>query len=643
MKIVRRKVVFAGLLVVLSVGGLLGARGVLGTSRGETEGSGTYNGYLEYLKVVHMEAPSDDPTFISLLAQQFGVLMRHEEGISYLEGLLAKHSESLTDLQRARYTAALAQLRASNAHKVPLMKRAAWVNESIEMLETARVLSGNKDFLVRWLAGIVYARLPAMFGRGDAALVDIDWCIERCREQYLPGWERELYFHRALVLQHSGQEGEAARWLAASGYDSLEKESMFVTPYTVSAEFGARMAPESIREIVPGRVFLLSGFEFTEYYFIISRDGSSLISIDAGTRPEASRRAYEAFAARVDDVPPLTDVLFTHAHWDHVGGRATFRALNPEVRFHARANFGEEIAKALEAPRLFTYFFGTAFTRDLMQGYTPDVLIEERTVLEVGGTRFDLIPISGGETEDALLVYMPEESILFAGDFIMPFFGSPFVEEGSPEGFYEAVEIIEELDPRTILHGHAPLTQIYDSPGLLGGLSDGLQWLEGEVRALASERASRTAIHHENLIPPVVLERSELHLPFLVTRENFINRVYDQVSGYWHPDLSGMDYLNEAELGSVFGRYLELSSVEVAEAMGRMIDQGDHELAAKVGEWSVAHYGEDAALEAERVRAYGKLREKYQSLNPFKFIAYSQMIEREMPGTRAPVEEAGSD
>jgi len=98
-----------------------------------------------------------------------------------------------------------------------------------------------------------------------------------------------------------------------------------------------------------------------------------------------------------------------------------------------------------------------------------------------------------------------------------------------------------------------------------------------------------------------------------------------------------MDYLNDSELGTVFGLYLELEADELAEALRRMVDNGDHELAAKVSEWAVAHYGKVAVLEEQRERAYTKLREKHQNLNPFKFIAYSQMIEAELRPIEGPV------
>jgi len=55
--------------------------------------------------------------------------------------------------------------------------------------------------------------------------------------------------------------------------------------------------PRRITEIIPSRVYALSGFEFTEYYFVVSKDSHELISIHAGTRPDFAKRAYEALQA----------------------------------------------------------------------------------------------------------------------------------------------------------------------------------------------------------------------------------------------------------------------------------------------------------------------------------------------------------
>ncbi len=52
--------------------------------------------------------------------------------------------------------------------------------------------------------------------------------------------------------------------------------------------------------------------------------------------------------------------------------------------------------------------------------FKPDITIDRRTELKIGGTRIELIPVRGGETHDAMFIYLPDEGVLFVGDFIMP-------------------------------------------------------------------------------------------------------------------------------------------------------------------------------------------------------------------------------
>src|SRR6202011_1334359 len=115
-----------------------------------------------------------------------------------------------------------------------------------------------------------------------------------------------------------GEQGKAQDYLQRSGYKGFDNPIALITPFSEDVASGHTFAPRHIAEIVPGRVYALSGFEFTEYYFVVSDDGRELIGIDAGTRPDSAKVAYEALRAYAPGLPQLTTILVTHSHWDHI-------------------------------------------------------------------------------------------------------------------------------------------------------------------------------------------------------------------------------------------------------------------------------------------------------------------------------------
>jgi len=246
--------------------------------------------------------------------------------------------------------------------------------------------------------------------------------------------------------------------------------------------------------------------------------------------------------------------------------------------------------------------------------------------------RIEFIPVQGGETNDALLIHLPDHGVMFVGDFIMPYLGAPFVEEGSLEGLLEAIDLVAQKNPRHLLHGHEPLTRLFASPSMLAQLKTYLAWLHEEVLAAIRRGAERAAIQQANLIPPGLLtDAPEAHLPYLVLRENVINRIYDQQVGYWQPDLQGVDYLSRADRGSILIDYLGISERQLVKAIEWMIADGKYELAATALAWTKGRFaGSKSLAEVERL-TYRKLMEKYQEFNPFKFIIYAGQIDDQTP------------
>ncbi len=595
--------------------------------------AGSVRPELEYLKAVNSVAPPRDPQLLFLLMAQYSNANLQDEGAEFFFARLKEFAPRLTDAQKALYLSAIGLLRAQHASSVSLLHRISYVKETIDTLEQAKQLSGGKIFVVNWIAGVVHAELPGRFHQRKAAEAELNWCIENADKAPHAGWLREVYYHLGKLALADGEQAKAQDYLRRSGYKDFERPITLITPFSEEAASGHAFAPRRISEIVPGRVYALSGFEFTEYYFVVSDDRRELIGIDAGTRPDSAKAAYEALRAYAPNLPELTTVFITHSHWDHVGGHTYFRALNPRLRFYARSNYAEEIARDAGAPGVFDkQFFGERYSADNVRSFKPDITIDRRTELKIGGMRIELIPVQGGETHDAMLIHLPDERVLFVGDFIMPYLGAPFVEEGDLQGLLDAIDIVVQKNPRYLLHGHEPLTRNFTSASMLAQLKLDLAWLREQVLTATRRGDERGAIHQANLIPPGLLNgQPDVQQSYLILREHVIDRLYDQNVGYWQPDLQGLEHLTRADHAELLVDYLGVSERQLVKAVERLTADGKYELAAFLLESSGDRFERSASVANAKRLVYLKLMEKHQNTDPFKFIIYSGKIGEQTP------------
>ena len=593
---------------------------------------------IEYLKAVNSVAPPDDPQLLFLLMAQYSNANQQGEGAEFFSQRLKEFGPRLTDPQKALYLSAIGLLRAQNASSISLLHRIGYVKDTIAILEQARQLSGGKIFVVNWIVGVVYAELPGVFQERKAAEAQLTWCLENADKAPHAGWLREVYYHLGKLAVATGETAKAQDYLRRSGYKDFHRPITLITPFSEEAASGHTFVPRRISEIVPGRVYVLSGFEFTEYYFVVSDNRRELIGIDAGTRPDFAKAAYEALRGYAPGLPELTTIFITHAHWDHIGGWSYFRGLNPRLRFYASGNYQEEIARDVGAAGGFDkQFFGESFKLEDIRSFKPDVAVDRRTELRIGGTRVELIPVRGGETHDALFIHLPDHGVIFVGDFIMPYLGAPFVEEGDFHGLLDAIDIVVQKNPRYLLHGHEPLTENFASPSMLARLKTDLLWLQEQVLTAIRRGDERGAIHQANLIPPGLLDNQpDVYQPYLILREHVIDRLYDQNVGYWQPDLEGLDHLTRADRAELLVDYLGISERQLVRTVERLVADGKYELAASLLESTGDRFDHSPSVGNAKRLVYLKLIEKYQNTDPFKFIIYSGRIGEQTPQLAAP-------
>jgi glyoxylase-like metal-dependent hydrolase (beta-lactamase superfamily II) len=588
---------------------------------------------LEYLKSVNSVAPLKDPELLFVLMTEFANSNLQGEGAEFFLARLKQFESQLTPVQKSLYLSIVGLLRAQHASLVPLLNRYGYVKETIGILDQAKQLSGGQVFVVNWIAGVVRTELPGFFGQRKTAQAELAWCVEHADQAPHPAWLREIYYHLGKLALNDGDNTKAQDYLRRSGYSDFDRPITLATPFSEDKVAGHAFAPRRIREVIAHRVYALSGFEFTEYYFVVSKDGHELITIDAGTRPDFAKGAYEALEAYAPGLPPLTTVFITHAHWDHVGGHSYFRGLNSHPKFYGRGNYQEEFDKEFNAPEVFAkQFFGERFSSEDVRSYKPDIAIDNRTEVNIGGSTFELVPARGGETHDAMLIYLPEEQVMFMGDVIMPYLGAPFAEEGDLQGLLEALDEVVRRNPQHLLHGHEPLTRVFSSVEILSHLETDLAWLRDQVLIATRRGDERAAIHEANLIPPDLLaSQPDAYEPYYILREHVIDRIYDQNVGYWEANLQGLAHPSRNDHAQVLVDYLGLSEAQIVKAADKLCADGKYEMAAELIESADARFPASDSLKRAKRLVYLKLMEKSQNTDPFKFIIYSAKIGEQTP------------
>ena len=623
--VAEERVIDAGLSVSLAP-----AEGFESFARFEDDRS--FHSDIALYETVLSYGPVADPRPVFLLANNYIVANQQDIGIAFFERQLKRYENQMTDDQRAVYLAAYGLLRATYAEKVALPARIFWVRDTFKILEQAKSLGADNNPLPRWAAGIVYTQVPAFFGKRDLALEDLLWLAERPQLEPTPGFYREVYRHLSVIYDGKGDQAAAARYLKKSGYETYAPETLFSGWYSTTKEFGLLFSPTPwIEDIIPGRVFAVRGFGFSDLHFIVSENGEELISIDAATQPYSMEAGYAFLTAHRDNLPPLTTAIITHAHWDHIGGYTFLKSLNPNIKIYGRDNYHNLIHNRVLRNHAYKQFRGAGFEHEWVENYQPDIAISEATQIEIGGTAFSLTPVSGGETEDALLVHAPELGVLFMGDALMPFYGEPWVEEGDIDGAVAMMDAAIAMAPEKILHGHLGITAMYPTLKELRAWRGHYQWLVSETRRHISNGYSAKEIQRLNLVPPGLQNQPASLIGYLSPRDRLITRVADKMTGIWRENVTGqepegLDVITSIEYGRMLDLYLQLSARQVEMALGRMIDGGDNQLALQMAVAAEQRFPGNAGIKARKEEAANRLRSAAQFFDPFAFTTYTELM-----------------
>lgn len=186
--------------------------------------------------------------------------------------------------------------------------------------------------------------------------------------------------------------------------------------------------------------------------FVITPEG--VVVIDALGSPALAQRLLAEIRKHTDK--PVTHVILTHYHADHIYGVQALKAAGAKILAHqaAREYLNSDTARLrLEASRTELAPWVDKDTRLV----PADEWLHGERDLVVGGLRFQVKPVGPSHTPEDLVVYLPQEKVLFAGDLV---FRSrvPFVGQADSRQWIKALDSLLSFDATVIVPGHGPLS-----------------------------------------------------------------------------------------------------------------------------------------------------------------------------------------
>ena len=166
-------------------------------------------------------------------------------------------------------------------------------------------------------------------------------------------------------------------------------------------------------------------------YAVATDDGRVIVNAGLVFEGPLHRKAF------ADVAGPTRAIIITQGHADHWGGVNSLRDADTDVVMHRNYRYWRDDNERLMGYRVpKTSFAFQKFSDAMLEHFKtidpatidfsfpePTTTFDRRHAMTVGGRTFELAWTPGGETTDSIVVWLPEERILFSGNLFGPLFG----------------------------------------------------------------------------------------------------------------------------------------------------------------------------------------------------------------------------
>ncbi len=230
----------------------------------------------------------------------------------------------------------------------------------------------------------------------------------------------------------------------------------------------------SVKKLAPGVYHFRYGFHSN--LFIVTDEG--VIATDP-LSPDAAKACLAEIRKITDK--PVRYVIYSHDHTDHIAGGGVYEG---QAKFVAHRN-AFELIKA----------------RGIDEIIAPDLLVDNRHTLELGGKTVQLVHFGRIESASGLALYLPEDKILMWVDAVRSF-GAPYryLEGYDWLEFRNALQELQTWEIEILIPGHGPPT---DKSRLVLFAN----YLQHMQTAAEKEMAAYTQARHSSIIGRVNPER----------------------------------------------------------------------------------------------------------------------------------------